>query len=145
MAVSPKSSVTNAILMYILSPSIQSQHSKRFVIVGILSLIIRKVLLVSSVIYDRTKKRSAIIRNNRSYLSETVQPSDEFINSLFYFKCITEEQRHNIQRQHLQLDKNAELLHIVGSFDDSKFSTFVKCLRQTNQTAVARIVRNGGG
>lgn len=100
---------------------------------------------MSSDIYDKTKKRSAIIRSNRSYLLETVQPNDEFIDSLFSFKCITEEQRKNIQRQHRVTDKNAELFHAVGSFDDSKFSTFVKCLRQTNQTEVARIVRNGGG
>ena len=95
--------------------------------------------------YGKTKKRSAIIRNNRNYLLENIQPNDELIASLLSLNCITEEQSHFIQRQRSTQDKNAELLFVIESFDETKFSNFVKCLRQTNQKTVARIIENGGG
>ena len=90
-------------------------------------------------------KRSAIARNNRNYLLENIQPHDEFISSLLSHNCLTEEQSHFIHRQRSEREKNAELLKIMRSVDETKFSTFVRCLRQTNQTYVARIVANGGG
>jgi len=90
-------------------------------------------------------KRSAIIRNNRNYLLKTIEPNDELIDSLIYLNCVTEEQRNFILKQCSNRNKNAELLRLVRSFDDTKFTKFVKCLRQTKQKTVARIVENGGG
>ena len=95
--------------------------------------------------YGKTKKRSAIIRNNRNYLLENIQPDDELIDSLFSLNCITEEQSHFIQRQHSNRCKNAELLYFMRFFDETKSSNFVKCLRQNNHKTVARIIENGGG
>ena len=95
--------------------------------------------------YGKTKKRSSIIRNNRNYLLENIQPNDELIASLLSLNCITEEQSHFIQRLHSTQDKNAELLYVIKPFDETKFSNFAKCLRQTNQKTVARIIENGGG
>src|SRR6218665_1443701 len=95
--------------------------------------------------YKKNMKRAAIIRNNSNYLLKTIQPSDQFISSLFSFNCVTEEQCYFIQRQRSKRDKNAEHLEIMRSLNETKFSKFVKYLRQTNQTDVARIVLKGGG
>src|SRR6218665_1014547 len=94
---------------------------------------------------EKTKRRSAIIRNNRSYLLSNIQPNEEFIDSLLLLNCLTYEQSHFIERQRFNRDKNDELLHIIRSFDETKFLNFVKCLRQTNQKTVARIMDNRGG
>src|SRR6218665_1791372 len=106
-----------------------------------------KVVIVSVFpdFYGKTKKISAIIRNNRNYLLANIQPNDELITYMLYINCITEEQSHFIQRQRSTRDKNIELLKIVRSFDGKTFSMFLKCLRRTNQKAVARIIENGGG
>lgn len=93
----------------------------------------------------KTKRRSAIIRNNRDFFLEHIQPHDEFIASLLPLNCITEEQSHFIKAQRSTRDKNDEILQIVRSFEETEFSDFVRCLRQTNQKMVARIAENGGG
>src|SRR6218665_3029359 len=90
-------------------------------------------------------KRPAFIRNNINYLLKTIQPSKESISSLLSLNCVTEEQCYFIQRQSSERKKDSELLEIVRSFNATMFSNFVKCLRQTNQTEVARIVSKGGG
>lgn len=90
----------------------------------------------------KTEKRSAIIRKNANYISKTRQANDELIDSLFSLNYITEEQRHFIQQQHSQRDKNDELLQVVRFFDDTKFSNFVKCLRETHHKTVTRIIEN---
>src|SRR6218665_12001 len=87
----------------------------------------------------------AIIRNNKKYLVDTIQPDDELIASLLSLNCITEEQSHFIHRQSSTRDKNKELLKIMRCFDQRKFSNCIKCLRHTNQQKVARIIENGGG
>lgn len=102
-------------------------------------------LLVFSDFYGKSKKRSAIIRNSQSYLLENIHPTDEFIDSLLSLNCITDEESQFIQRQSSTRDKNAELLRYLRSFDDKTSSNFVKCLRRTNQTEVAKLVENGGG
>src|SRR6218665_1256360 len=90
-------------------------------------------------------KRAAFIRNNRNYLLKTIQPNNEFISSLLSLNCVTEKQRDFIERQSSVRDKNAELLEIMRSYNLTQFSNLIKCLRQTNQTEVARIVSAGGG
>src|SRR6218665_32763 len=95
--------------------------------------------------YGMTKKRHTIIRNNINYLLNNIQPDDKFIASLLSLDCITEEQSHFIQRQRSTRDKNYELLYIEESFDETKFSNLVNCLRRTNQRTVAKIIENGGG
>lgn len=103
------------------------------------------MVTVFSDFYGKTKKRSAIIRNNRNYLIDNIQPNDELIASLLSLNCLSEEQSHFIQRQRLSREKNAELLYVIKSFDEIHFANFVKCLRRTNQETVTRILENGGG
>ena len=110
-----------------------------------LSLKKRSDVIGLSAFYGNNKRRSAIVRDNRHYLARNIQPSDEFIDSLFSSDCITEKQRHFFQRQLSDYDKNTELSYILSSFDEAKFSNFVKCLKQTNQKTVAKIMENGGG
>src|SRR6218665_376974 len=95
--------------------------------------------------YEEKKRISAITRNNRKYLLRKIQPTDELIDSLMSLNCLTEEQSNFILKQCSNRNKNAELMRIVRSFNDKKFSHFVQCLRQTNQRTVAKIVENGGG
>ena len=95
--------------------------------------------------YEKTKRRESIIGNSRHYLLENIQTTDEFIASLLSVNCITEEQSQFIQRQRLDRDRNAELLYVMRSIDDAKFSNLEKCLLQTNQKTVAKIIDNGGG
>jgi len=90
-------------------------------------------------------KGAAFIRNNRNYLLKTIQPNNQFISSLLSLNCVTEEQRDFIQRQRSKGKKNSVLLEIMRSFNKTFFSNFVKCLRQTNQTELARMVSKGGG
>src|SRR6218665_3416112 len=93
----------------------------------------------------KDRRRSAVIENNRNYLLENIQPNDELLASLLSFNCITEAQRHFIQKERPIRDKNAELLFVGHSFDPTNYSNFVRCLRRNNQTTVARILENGGG
>lgn len=59
--------------------------------------------------------------------------------------CITEEQSQFIQRQRAKRYKNEKILFVMESLDERSFSKFLKCLRQTNQKTVAKIVDDGGG
>lgn len=86
-----------------------------------------------------------IIRNNLQYLLETIRLSDEFIASLLSLNCITEEQSYIIRRRCSNKKTNAELLHVVRSFNDAKSLNLVRCLRRTRQAIPAKIVENGGG
>src|SRR6218665_1422164 len=114
--------------------------------------------------YGKTRKRSAIIRNNGSYLLENIQLSSTLITLLLSFDCITgiqsrliqrkrsnlsvintKEKSHFIQGHHSVRYKNTELLCTMRSFDVTKFLNCVTCLRQANQKTVARILENGGG
>src|SRR6218665_1029560 len=95
--------------------------------------------------YGKTVKSSAIIKNNRNYLLKTIQPNNEFISSLFSLNCVTGEQCYFIQRQRSERKKNWVLLEIMKSLNETKFSNLVNCLRQTNQTDVAKILSTGGG
>ena len=103
------------------------------------------IVFVCVEFHRQTKKRYAIIRDNRNYLLENIEPNDELIASLLSLNCITDEQSRFIQRQRSNRETNAELLYIMKSFDQIKFSNVIKCLRQTNQKTVARIIENGGG
>src|SRR6218665_3640284 len=100
---------------------------------------------VFSGFFGKTKKTSAIIRSNRHYFLANIQPTYEFIRTLLRLNCIKQDESHFILRQQSTLDRNEKLLYFLRSFDETKFSNFVKCLCQTNQKAVARIVDNGGG
>lgn len=94
--------------------------------------------------YGKTKRRHTVIRNNRNYLLESIQPNVELIDSLVSLNCITADQSRFIQRQYSTRDKNHELLYVTRSFDEAKFLDFVRCLRQTNQKTVARFIDDGG-
>ena len=95
--------------------------------------------------YGKAKKRCAIIRNNRNYLLENIQPIKQLIDSLLSLNSITEEQSHFIQRKRSARDKNDELLCVVETFDEASYLNFVNCLRETNQKTLAKIIENGGG
>jgi len=98
-----------------------------------------------SEIFGKSRKNCAIIRNNQTYLMENIIPNDKLIASMLSLNCITQVQSHSIQRQRSIQDKNTELLKVAGSFDQKKFSDFIKCFRQTEQKTVAKIMENGGG
>ena len=83
--------------------------------------------------YGKTKKRSAIIRNNRNYLLENIQPNDELIASLLSLNCITEEQSHFIQRQRSNRDKNARTFVRREIFRRDKVFKF-RQMSSTNQS-----------
>lgn len=92
-----------------------------------------------------TYRRHAIIRYNRNYFLDNIQPNDEFIDSLLCVNCIRENQGLFIQQQRSNGDKNSERLYTLRACDQTMFSDVVKYLRQNNQKTVARIVENGGG
>src|SRR6218665_3058612 len=94
--------------------------------------------------YEATNRRYAIIRNNRNYFVENIQPNNELISSLLSMKCITKEKSLFIQRHRLMRNKNDALLYAMKSFDEMKFSNFVRCLRRSNQKTVAKIIEKGG-
>ena len=110
-----------------------------------MSFISRYVVFVILDFYGRTKRRCAIVRNNKTYLLENIQLNDELIALLLSNNCITTEQRHFIQLQRSMRDKNEKLLHIMASFDRKDFPNVVRCLRRTNQLTVAKITEIGGG
>src|SRR6218665_1729206 len=95
--------------------------------------------------YGKDKKRSAIIRNNRNYLVDNIQPSDELIASLLSLNCINEEQGHFIHRHSSTRVKKDELLYVMESVDEANFSNVVKCLWHTDHKAMTKIIENGGG
>lgn len=103
------------------------------------------LVFVCSAFYGKTKKRSSIIRNNRNYLIENIQPSNDLIASLLSVNCITQEQSHYIELQRSTRHKNDEILHFSKSFNERQFSNFINCLRHANQKTVARIIEGGGG
>lgn len=76
---------------------------------------------------------------------EYIDADEQLIASLLSLNCITEERSRFIQRQRSKLGKNAELLKAMKNIDETTFSNFAKCLRQTNQKTVAAITENGGG
>ena len=77
---------------------------------------------------------------------DNIEPSDELISLLLSLNCLTEEESQRIQRHRFNRhNKNYELIHILRTFDEIKFTNLVKCLRKTNQKTVARIIENGGG
>src|SRR5688572_32647372 len=59
-------------------------------------------------LHDALPILSAIIRNNRDYLLENIQPNYELIASLLSINCITDERSHFIQRQRSTQDKRSE-------------------------------------
>lgn len=96
-------------------------------------------------LYAKTKQRRVIIRNNRDYLVDNIQPNDDFFASLLCLSCITQEQRHLIQRRSSTRYKNEKLLYVMESVDERNFSNFIKSFRHTNQKTVETIMENGGG
>src|SRR6218665_41817 len=72
-------------------------------------------------VYGKTKKINAIIRSNRNYLVDNIQPNDELIASLLSLNCITEEHSHLIRRQRSIGEKNYELLRIMECIDETTF------------------------
>src|SRR6218665_2668926 len=95
--------------------------------------------------YLKNRKISAIIRSNRDYLLANIKLDETLIDSLLSFNGVTEGQSHLLKSLSSNRHKNTELLWAMKYFDVAKFSNFVKCLRQTNQKTVARIIENGGG
>lgn len=88
---------------------------------------------------------------------ENIQWNHELNAALLSVNSITQDHSLLIQRQRLRQqqrlkqrqrgirDKNAELLYVMRSCDDTTFSKFVDGLRQTNQKTMAGIIENGGG
>src|SRR6218665_1189910 len=71
--------------------------------------------------YDETKRNAAIIRSNRKYLLRKIQPKDELIDSLMSLNCLTEEQSSFIRKQCSKRNRNAKLLRLSKSFNNTNF------------------------
>lgn len=95
--------------------------------------------------YRKTMITSAIIRNNRNYLLENIMMDNSLMSWLLNFNCATKAQIHLIGRQRSMRDKNAKLLYIIKSSDETQSSKLVKCLRKSNQIEVAKVIATGGG
>lgn len=95
--------------------------------------------------YEKTKKRQAIILNNRDYLLDNIEPNDELIACLVTLNCITKKERQFILRQRSKRKKNVSLLHIMRSFDEAQFLAVVKYLREVNEKTLAKVIESGGG
>lgn len=92
----------------------------------------------------KVSKRKTIIRNNRDYLSEIIQPKD-LIDRLRRTDCLTDQQTRSLRRRHPTKTMNEELLDLVRVLDAQRYSTAIECLRQKNQKLVAHVSERGGG
>lgn len=92
----------------------------------------------------KVSKRKTIVRNNRDYLSEIIQPKDVIVR-LRKTDCLTDEQARSLRRSHLTKAMNEELLGFLRKLDVNRYSTAIECLRQKSQKLVAYVLEKGGG
>src|SRR6218665_962870 len=73
----------------------------------------------------------------------------DLLNKLRFVDCLTDIQTTLVERRTEKSrrlgEKNEDLLHLVRSVEDSKYSAFVQRLRESKQTICARVTTNGGG
>lgn len=102
-------------------------------------------LYICIVYYSQICKRRTIVRNNRLFLTEHIQPTVNFIRQLQTFRCLTSEQAERINSLSSELDRKEELYNLIGSFDEQWYLDFIECLRRSGQNLVAGVIEKGGG
>lgn len=102
--------------------------------------------------YKEFHKGSVIFRTNRSYLVENVQTKG-LNKRLRSTDCLTDLESRIVDRQIIingkmklfRKNDYSDFWHIVRSSDDTRRSSFIRYLSQSNQKLSARIAENGGG
>lgn len=102
-------------------------------------------IVVLLVYYEYIEKRATIIRNNQNFLLEFIEPNDKLIEALVSSACITQHQADSIGKLQRIRDKNEELLQQLRPYESDKYAAFKRCLYETDQHSVARVLENGGG
>lgn len=98
-----------------------------------------------TVFYAKVGSRDAIYRNNRQYFEQNIE-MHSLVKLLRSDDCLTDFEGRIIGRQkHNQLKAFSRLETVLKRIDDVRHSTFLLCLRQTNQKLVTKVVENGGG
>ena len=90
-------------------------------------------------------KRQTIIRSNRQYLVEHLEPSSNLIRRLEQDGCLTSEEANYIESLQRKTAKNHELLTVAKSMSLEKHIAFVESLHFCGQLKVANVLERGGG
>lgn len=106
---------------------------------------LKNVCLSCAGFYQRIFYRSAIIQNNRRYLTDNMQQPDFLINHLISTNCLPYKQAMSIAERRRNTDKNWELLDVIGSLPLEKYFLFLECLRFKGQHNIADVIDKGGG
>ena len=105
------------------------------------------------VAFSRIDRISVVLRSNQSFLLETMRLREGLIDQLRWSDCLTDVQARLLNRQKVTNGKrklisrnnNSDMLHIMRSCDDTRRTDSFRCLRQSGQTLVAKVLDNGGG
>jgi len=95
--------------------------------------------------YLSVTKRQTIIRSNRQYLVEHLEPSSNLIWRLEQVGCLTSEEANYIESLHRNSAKNDKLLTVVRTMSLEKHIAFVESLHFCGQLKVANVLEKGGG
>ena len=86
-----------------------------------------------------------IIRSNRQYLVEHLEPNSNLIRRLERIGCLTIEEANYIESLQRSTAKNHELLNVARTMSFMKHFTFVESLQFCGQLKVANVLEKGGG
>ena len=86
----------------------------------------------------------SIIDTNLSFLRSHIDPTDLIVR-LMADDVITPLHREKIDSYHTDWEKAGELLKIITKRSCAAFVQFIKSLKGTNQTHIAKILEDGGG
>ncbi len=78
------------------------------------------------------------------YLQEKIQFTQIF-RDLLSVGWLTNDEADKILSAEEDFDRNWELLNLLSSVDVDQFRTFMRCLKWTNQSRVAKVIACGGG
>ena len=105
------------------------------------------------VAFNKIHRVSVTLKSNQSFLVENMHLHDGIIDQLRLSDCLTDVQTRLLNRQTVVSGKrklisrnnSPDLLHIMRSCDDTRRSDFFRCLRQSDQKLVTKVIDNGGG
>src|SRR6218665_759827 len=106
-----------------------------------------------AVAFSRIDRISVVLRSNQSFLLETVRLREGLIDQLRWSDCLSDVQARLLNRQTVTSGKsklvsrnnNSDLLDIPRSCDETRRTDSFRCLRQSGQTLVAKVLDNGRG
>lgn len=101
--------------------------------------------MLLTVVYAKVGRRDAIYRNNRHYLVQNIE-MHSLMKRLKSDDILTDFEGRIIGRgKDNQFKAFAYFENVLKRIDDERHSTFLLCLRQTNQQLVTKVIENGGG